>query len=163
MNTCQCALSGGQLLSFTFQVSTSRSSLLLLRLFATIPLPSTLLILSKAPFSFSAFSRALDSLSLKVEIRIFIGRMRNMKTLAFHVPDEIDLALGCPKNDDLGCLLRLLLAVKLFESGRTTSGQSAIIAGLSRRAFLLELPKHGVPSVLWDKEELEAEATPLAS
>jgi len=86
-----------------------------------------------------------------------------MKTLAIHVPDEMDLALGCPKNDDLEHLLRLLLAVKLFESGRTTSGQSAIIAGLSRRAFLLELPKHGVPSVLGDTEELEAEATPLAS
>lgn len=86
-----------------------------------------------------------------------------MKTLAINVPDEIDLALGCPKIDDLECLLRLLLAVKLFESGRTTSGQSAIIAGLSRRAFLLELPKHGVPSVLGDDEELEAEAIPVSS
>ncbi len=80
-----------------------------------------------------------------------------MKTLAIQVPDEIDLALGCPQTSVLEYLLRIPLAVKLFESGRTTSGQSASIAGLSRKAFLLELPKHGMPSVLSDKEESLAE------
>jgi len=86
-----------------------------------------------------------------------------MKTLAISIPDKMDLSLGCPKVDDLESLLKLLLAVKLFESGRTTSGQSATIAGLTRRSFLLELPKHGVPSVLGGADEVQAEAALLGS
>jgi predicted HTH domain antitoxin len=84
-----------------------------------------------------------------------------MKTLAIALPDEMDVALGCPGDVDLERLLKSLLAVKLYESGRATSGQAAVIAGLSRRAFLLELPKHGVPSVLGGAEEIEAESATL--
>jgi len=39
---------------------------------------------------------------------------------------------------------RLLLAGKLYESGRLTSGQAAQLCGLGRVAFLLALPRIGV-------------------
>ena len=73
----------------------------------------------------------------------------------------MEVALGCACSAELESLLKSLLAVKLYESGRATSGQAASIAGLSRRAFLLELPKYGVPSVLADDEEIEAESAPI--
>ncbi|WP_407702787.1 UPF0175 family protein [Thiorhodovibrio litoralis] len=37
----------------------------------------------------------------------------------------------------------MALAVKLFESGRLTSGRAAAWANLSRAAFLLECPRWG--------------------
>ena len=50
-----------------------------------------------------------------------------------------------------------MLAVKLFELGRLTSGQAAQLAEISRFAFLLSCRRYGAPSVQWDDEELEAE------
>jgi predicted HTH domain antitoxin len=84
-----------------------------------------------------------------------------MKNLEIPVPDDIDLILGSDSPEDVTELARLLLAIKLFEIGRLSSGQAAEIAGLSRRRFLLELPRYGVPSVLWDEEEIQAESRPI--
>ena len=52
---------------------------------------------------------------------------------------------------------RMALAVKLFESGRLTSGQAAALANLSRAAFLLKCPRWGAASVRWDETEIEIE------
>jgi predicted HTH domain antitoxin len=41
---------------------------------------------------------------------------------------------------------RLLLALKLFETARLSSGQAAELAGLSKRAFLESLGRHNVPA-----------------
>jgi len=51
----------------------------------------------------------------------------------------------------------MALAVKLFELGRLTSGQAAQLAGVSRVSFLLEYHRFGVPSVVWDDDEITAE------
>jgi len=51
---------------------------------------------------------------------------------------------------------RMALAVKLFESGRLTSGQSAMHANIPRALFLLECHRWGAASVDWDKAEIEA-------
>ncbi len=56
---------------------------------------------------------------------------------------------------------RMALAVKLFEMGRLTSGQAAQLAGIPRITFLLSCPQWGVPAVVWDTAELEAEFKPL--
>lgn len=40
---------------------------------------------------------------------------------------------------------RLLLAVKLFETGRLSGGQAAELAGYSRRAFMELLGRHQIP------------------
>ena len=57
---------------------------------------------------------------------------------------------------------KLAAAMKLFETGRFTSGQAARFAGMERVAFLLSCRQWGVDSVQWDDAELAAEfATPL--
>ena len=52
---------------------------------------------------------------------------------------------------------KMALAVKLFELGRLTSGQSARLAGVSRVTFLLECQRFRVPGVAWDRNEIEVE------
>lgn len=57
---------------------------------------------------------------------------------------------------------KMAMAVKLFELGKLTSGQAASMAGIPRADFLLACPKYGVPSVIWDDEEIESEfKTPI--
>jgi predicted HTH domain antitoxin len=53
---------------------------------------------------------------------------------------------------------RLLLMVKLFETGRLSLGQAAQSAGYSRRAFIELLGKLGVPVFDYSVEELRREA-----
>ncbi|GEM_PF-312810 len=52
---------------------------------------------------------------------------------------------------------RWAMAVKLYEIGRLTSGQAAILAGSSRVAFLLNCKRYGAASVNWDADELARE------
>jgi predicted HTH domain antitoxin len=52
---------------------------------------------------------------------------------------------------------RLLLAIKLYELGRLSLGQSAKLAGYSKRAFIELLEKYGVPVVAYSPEELREE------
>jgi len=48
----------------------------------------------------------------------------------------------------------LLVAIKLYELGRLSLGQSAKLAGYSKRAFIELLGKYGVPVVAYPPEEL---------
>jgi len=52
---------------------------------------------------------------------------------------------------------RLLLTIKLFETGRLSLGQAARMAGHSKRAFLEILPKAGVPVFDHPASELQDE------
>lgn len=52
---------------------------------------------------------------------------------------------------------RLAAAMKLYERGRLSSGQAAMLAGVTRLEFLLSCRQWGVDSVAWDDEELRAE------
>ena len=52
---------------------------------------------------------------------------------------------------------RLLLAIKLYELGRLSLGQSAKLAGYSKRAFIELLEKYGVPVVAYSPKELREE------
>jgi predicted HTH domain antitoxin len=58
-----------------------------------------------------------------------------MKTLQLHIPDNIEI-----KEFDL----YMIVAAKLYEEGKLSSGQAAIIAGLSKRAFIELLGKYDV-------------------
>ena len=53
---------------------------------------------------------------------------------------------------------RLLLMVKLFETGRLSLGQAAKSAGYSKRAFIEILGKLDVPVFDYSAEELRREA-----
>lgn len=52
---------------------------------------------------------------------------------------------------------KLLLAVKLYETGRLSLGQSARLSGYSKRAFMELLGKYGVPVYDYPAEDLERE------
>jgi predicted HTH domain antitoxin len=69
-----------------------------------------------------------------------------MKTLQIEQPLEIS-------EDEV----RLLLAIKLYELGRLTLGQSAKLAGYSKRAFIELLGKYRAPVVAYSPEELREE------
>ncbi len=50
---------------------------------------------------------------------------------------------------------RLLLAVKLFELGRLSSGKAASLAGMERVEFLFALRRFGVSAINVEPDELE--------
>lgn len=52
---------------------------------------------------------------------------------------------------------RLLLMVKLFETGRLSLGQAAKLAGYSKPTFIELLGKMGVPVIDYPAEELQQE------
>jgi predicted HTH domain antitoxin len=52
---------------------------------------------------------------------------------------------------------RLLLMVKLFETGRLTLGQAAKLAGYSKPTFIELLGKMGVPVIDYPAEDLQQE------
>ena len=52
---------------------------------------------------------------------------------------------------------KLLLMMKLFETGKLSLGQAAKFSGYSKRAFIELLGKHGVPVIDYPAEELEQE------
>lgn len=52
---------------------------------------------------------------------------------------------------------RLLLTLKLFETGKISLGQAAKLAGYSKRTFIELLSKMGVPAINYPDEELERE------
>jgi len=53
--------------------------------------------------------------------------------------------------------LRFLVAAKLYELGRITSGRAADVAGMERVDFLNELGAHRISVWNYDADELEQE------
>ena len=58
-----------------------------------------------------------------------------MKTIQLRVPDEVDL-----KDYDYA----MIIASKMYEDGKLSSGQAAEVAGLSKRTFIELLGRYGV-------------------
>ncbi|MCK9413184.1 MAG: UPF0175 family protein [Prolixibacteraceae bacterium] len=58
-----------------------------------------------------------------------------MRTVELHIPDEVDL-----KDSDFS----MIVASRLYEDGKLSSGQAAAMAGLSKRAFIELLGRYGV-------------------
>jgi predicted HTH domain antitoxin len=52
---------------------------------------------------------------------------------------------------------KLLLMIKLFETGKLSLGQAAKFSGYSKRAFMELLGKYGVPVIDYPAEDLEQE------
>jgi predicted HTH domain antitoxin len=77
--------------------------------------------------------------------------------LTIPYPDSLPDALRTPRQE-FERQARLLLALRLFELGRVTSGQAAIMAGTKRVEFLLEAGRNHIESMMPDPSELSMDA-----
>ncbi len=66
------------------------------------------------------------------------------RQITIEVSDDILAGLGLSAQE-FGSEARLLLAAKLYELGRLSSGKAARLCGRERVAFLMDLPRLGVP------------------
>lgn len=71
-----------------------------------------------------------------------------MRKLTINLPDTLE------KED--GELL-VLIAAKLYENGTLTSGQAAIMAGLTKRAFIEIIGNYGVSVFSTSIEDLDSD------
>lgn len=62
--------------------------------------------------------------------------------------------------EDFADEARFLLALKLFEQGRISSGKAGTLCGLGRVAFLLAASRYGVPVGGLTEDELAEEFAP---
>jgi predicted HTH domain antitoxin len=74
--------------------------------------------------------------------------------------DDVLLAAAMSK-EDFDAEARLLLAAKLFELGKLSSGQAAQLCGRGRVEFLLALERVGVSMVNQRSEDAEVETSIL--
>ncbi len=66
------------------------------------------------------------------------------------------IELSLPKNVDVSDFeVKMIVAAKLYELGKLSSGQAADVAGLSKRAFLELLGKYNVSVFGYDEKDLE--------
>ncbi len=75
-------------------------------------------------------------------------------TLTIDVPEDVLWALQ-QRPDEFADEARLLLAVKLYETGRLSTGLAASLAGMPRSAFIFLLGRFGLSPVGVDTDELE--------
>jgi predicted HTH domain antitoxin len=74
------------------------------------------------------------------------------------IPYSDDLLLSMKKSpQEFEAEARLLLAVKLYEMDRVSSGAAAKLAGMSRVAFMFELARFGLSPMGQDPDELSAD------
>jgi predicted HTH domain antitoxin len=65
------------------------------------------------------------------------------------------IELTLPKNVDVSDFeVKMIVASKLYELGKLSSGQAAELAGLSKRTFLELLGKYNVSVFGYDENEL---------
>jgi predicted HTH domain antitoxin len=81
-----------------------------------------------------------------------------MSTGVLHVdlPENLLLSTGQSREEFIR-EAKLLLAVKLFELGRLSSGRAAELCGLPRLDFLLTASRMGVPVADLDEAEMDRE------
>ncbi len=71
------------------------------------------------------------------------------------IPYSEDLLLSLKESPaEFEAEARLLLAVKLYELGRVSTGWAAELAGMSRVAFLFALDRFGLSPIGVDPDEL---------
>jgi predicted HTH domain antitoxin len=77
-------------------------------------------------------------------------------TLEITYPEELLVSLKQTPHE-FESEARLLLAVKLYEMGRISTGMAANLAGMGRVAFMFELDRFGLSPIGIDVEELESD------
>jgi len=79
-----------------------------------------------------------------------------MKTISIGYPEAILSVLNL-SAETFEEEARYALSMKLFEMGRLTSGQAAVLAGIPRVDFLVRCRQYGTATVDWDQDEIDAE------
>ena len=79
-----------------------------------------------------------------------------MKTLSIPYPNRFPAPCTSPKAT-FGREARMAMAVKLFDTGRLSSGQAADLADMPRVHFLYELGRWGVSALQTGEDELESD------
>ena len=77
-------------------------------------------------------------------------------TLTLEYGDDILLSLGL-SAEEFSEEAKLLLAAKLYELGRLTSGQAARLGGKGRVEFLMSLSRLGLPACNLRQEDADTE------
>jgi predicted HTH domain antitoxin len=79
-----------------------------------------------------------------------------VKTNVLTIPYPEDLLLALKESEDsFEAEAKLLLAVKLYELGRVSTGVAAQIAGMSRVTFIFTLKRFGLSPIGITPAELE--------
>lgn len=79
-----------------------------------------------------------------------------MKTLTIPYPEDLPESLG-ETPAEFESELRFLVAVKLYELGRFSSGRAAEMAGIERVTFLNALGRHRISVLNYSADDLERE------
>ena len=79
-----------------------------------------------------------------------------MKVLTIPYPEDLPEALG-ETDEEFEQELRFLVAAKLYELGRITSGRAAQLAGIGRVEFLNELGRYRISVFNYSLDDLERE------
>lgn len=79
-----------------------------------------------------------------------------MKTLSIPYPESLLGSLHVSESE-FEREARMAMAVKLFDTGRLSSGQAAELADMPRVHFLYELGRWGVSTMQTGEEDLESD------
>ncbi|MDX2216840.1 MAG: UPF0175 family protein [Oculatellaceae cyanobacterium bins.114] len=81
-----------------------------------------------------------------------------MHTVTLTIPDETLQALQTTP-EDLGQEMLLVVAIKLYELGRLSSGAAANLAGIPRTVFLTKLADYSIDTFRLTEAELAEDLT----
>ena len=79
-----------------------------------------------------------------------------MRTISINLPENIVLATGQPPEEFIK-EAKFLLALKLFEMGRISSGRAAEMCDMPRLDFLLSVSRMGITVADLDESEMDRE------